>query len=226
MKKKILPLLLAILTLVLGVFSLSSCKDKRKVDIDLLSFYENGTEVVYDDGQMTLRFYIDPDFGYDVTDFEKVKIKFKYDRSSETVTVKKDAHVPDGARGNPELQYFYVILDSMSIEEDRPVSVMSASGVFTDRLAEEDAEKQGRFTVFGTFMLGLGMLVIGFGMFYFGFSVRDDRRGLILMALGELLPIIVNVAIYTWWGPGRGIIISIFCALNIAAAILVMKLLD
>lgn len=221
MKKKALLLLLAFMTLI-SVFSLSSCKDKRRVDIDLIGYYDNGVEVVYEFGQKTVRFYIDKSAGYDVTDYEKVKIKFKYGDTTET----KEGLVPDGARGNPELQYFYVIPDSTNIPPDDPIYVMSAKGVFTDKLAEEDAEKQGRLSVFGTILMGVGLLVLGFGTFYFGFSVRDDTRGQILMVLGELVPIIVNVAVYSWWGPGRGIIISIFCALNIAAAIFVMKQLS
>ena len=226
--KKALALFLVVLTIALGILTLSSCKARRE-KIDLISYYDGGTEIIPEYGKRIIRFYIDPASGYDVADFEDVRISFKYEESiSNYKSVTKDAMIPDGARGNPELQYFYVVLDTVNMEEDRPLLKVEAKGRYIEEIAEEkeEEEKDSRPSIFTTILSGLGLAIIAIITSCFGLAIRGDPRGWFIIAASIIFPIVLNIVAYVYWGAARGVIISVCCAIIIAATVIGSKFID
>lgn len=230
MKKKALLIFLAILTVLYSILTLSSCAARRE-KIDLISYYDGGTEILFENGKKIIRFYIDPTAGYDVADFEDVKISFKYEEFRDDYkSTKKDAQIPDGARGNPELQYFYVILDSVDIEEDRPILKIEAKGRLIEELAEENEEEREKAipSIFLTILIGLIVAAVAIIAACLGLSTMDgfDPRGYILVCIANIVPFCAHFFVYAWWGVARGIIMSVFCAIIVAATVIASRYID
>ena len=230
MKKKALLIFLVILTAVFSTLTLSSCKQKRQ-KIDLIDYYHGGTEIVYEDGKKMVRFYIDTAAGYDVADFEDVKISFKYEKFLDDYkSTTKEAQIPDGARGNPELQYFYVILDSVNIVEDHPILKIEAKGRLIGELGEKAEEEKEKSlpSIFLTIIIGLGVAVVSIIAVCLGFATMDgfDPRGYILVCTANIVPFCMHIFVYAWWGTARGIIMSVFCAIIVAATVIASRYID
>ncbi|MBQ3589565.1 MAG: hypothetical protein II980_03850 [Clostridia bacterium] len=226
MKRK-LTLLLVLALLMLCVFTLFSCK--KWIRVDTLTYYEGGTKLEYDSSTITttIKVYLDPTSGYDVDDFKEVKIKYCVvegkDNFSKKIT--KEASIPENARGNPDLQYFYITLENERINPDNHfISVQETKGVLkADETMTDDSSTP---SVFGTIMLGLLIFVLAMVPSCLGLATRDDLRGIILIAISIIIPIAINIAMYVAWGVGRGIIVSIFCALIVLGTIIASRFID
>ena len=160
-------LILATLAVILSVFSLSSCKKQTRVD--LLGYSRDGVEVFHENGNSIVRFYTDTDFGHDVADFEKVKIVFNltYKNGEVIKRYKEFGYPPENARGNPELQYFDVLIEKEKISDDKPILLVRAKGVFnteksetavTARLRMLDKVRQVRITYLMRYRLHISPL--------------------------------------------------------------------
>lgn len=227
MKRK-LTFLLALAMLMLCAISLFSC-DEKWVDVDTLTYYEGGVTLEYDSSTITttIKVYIDPTAGYDVDDYKEVKVTYCVvegkDNFSKKIT--KNASIPENARGNSELQYFYITLENERINpENHHISVQKTTGVL--KADETKVDDDSTASIFGTIMIGVLMLAIALIASCIGLATRDDLRGIILIAIAIIIPIAINVAVYVAWGVARGIIISIFCGLIVLGTIIASRFID
>lgn len=225
MKKKI-SLFFIIPMLVLCLFTLSSCKQKKWVSVDLLNYYENGIIIEYSKGTTTLKFYMDPTSGYDVDDYKEVKITYRIvDGDDYSKRITKKAYAPEGARGNPELQYFYIVLEKTKIDpEDKFISMNKAKGVL--KSDETMVDDPSTASIPQVLLIGVIVLVIASIASCLGLSTRDDGRGQALIVIANVLPIAINIYMYVVWGALRGIIFSIFCVAIIAVTIIASRYID
>ena len=227
--KRRLTFLLALLMLVLCVFTLFSCKQNKWIRVDTLTYYEGGTKLEYDSESITttIKVYLDPTSGYDVDDFKKVKVVYCIVDSTNEFSkrIRKEASIPENARGNPDLQYFYIVLENERIDpESNYISVQKTKGVLkADETMTDDSSTP---SVFGTIMLGLLIFVLAMIASCLGLATRDDLRGIILIAIAIIIPIAINIAMYVAWGAARGIIVSIFCALIVVGTIIASRFID
>ena len=222
--KRILVFLLALVTLVSGLFVFTSCKQKKWTKFYTVSHFNGGATIERVDGEYIAKVYIRPDAGYDVDDFSEVKIKYRIcDKNGTSRTTPKTvkAQIPENARGNPELQYFYFVLTDKNInrEKDR-ISVVHGKGVLkTDETMTDD---DGVPSIFLTIIIGIVMTAVAFGATCLGISVWDEE-GMFVLGSANAVPIFFNIGVYSWWGTARGIIISIFCVITLALTIMVWK---
>ena len=226
MKRKLI-FFLAIAMLALCVFTLFSCK--KWIRVDTLTYYEGGVTLEYDSTTITttIKVKLDPTSGYDVDDFKDVKVTYCIveNKTDFSKRITKEALIPENARGNPDLQYFYIILENERIDPTNHfISVQETKGVLkADEIVEDDDSTP---SVFGTIMLGLLIFVIAMIASCIGLATRDDLRGIILIAIAIILPIAINIAMYVAWGVARGIIVSVFCALIVASTIIASRFID
>lgn len=231
--KRTLIFILILTMLLLSLFTLFSCRQKKWIDFRMLHHKQKGTVIEYNSetNTTTLKFYIEPTGGYDVDDFKEVKIKFRIVRNGEYSKPRTEqAQIPQGARGNPELQYFYIVLENEKInfvpDQENYIYVVngSARGVLkTDETMVDDDKTP---SIFVTIILGIVMLVAALIASCLGLATRDDPRGQILIGIAVATPIFLNIASYFRWGAVRGIILSIFCVLIIVATIIASRFID
>lgn len=221
--KRFITLFLAIITTILCVFALSSCEKRRMLTSDL--FDSTKTEIIVGEGQTVVRFYPNESFEYDVADFEKVKFEFNAKDFYHGVAkeYKGFAYPPEGARDNPELQYFELTVDGKLKEEQTIYLTARARGTLNKEQATAEKEKRGEPSIFLTFVVGIVGTLICVGAVSFGLQIWDDPQGKFMVAAANVLPICGNIAVYARWGVGRGIIISVFCAAIIALTVLVAR---
>ena len=82
----------------------------------------------------------------------------------------------------------------------------------TKEPAGEERAKHGAPSIFWTFVIGIAMALVFTGFASIGLQIWDDTPGKIIVISANLLPIAGNIAAYSLWGVGRGIILSVFCA--------------
>ncbi len=224
--KRVIMLILATLAVILSVFSLSSCKKQTRVD--LLGYSRDGVEVFHENGNSIVRFYTDTDFGHDVADFEKVKIVFNltYKNGEVIKRYKEFGYPPENARGNPELQYFDVLIEKEKISDDKPILLVRAKGVFNTEKSDDTENKDGTPSIFMTFVIGLIVLVVAVGVSVFGLQIWDDFQGRCTVIAANVLPAAAHIWAYFWWGTARGIILSFFCAAIIGLTVLASRYID
>ncbi len=227
--KRTLLLFLIIIMLCVSMLTLFSCKQNKWVDVDTLTYYEGGTRLEYDSSTITttIKVYIDPSSGQDVDDYKKVKITYCVvegkDNFSKRIT--KEASIPENARGNSDLQYFYITLENERINPDNHyISVQKTKGVL--KADETMVDDKSTASIFGTIVIGVIMLVGALIASCIGLATRDDLRGIILIAIAIIIPIAINVAVYVAWGAVRGIIISVFCGLIVVGTIIASRFID
>ena len=225
--KRALLVFLSVVILVLGVFSLCSCE--RKVRVDLLGYYRDGVEVTHQDGNSIIKFYKDPSFEYDVADFEKIKLKVVYSHFYNT-TVEEEVtaygYPPENARGNPELQYFEVVLEKAKVSLEKPVIHRNVKGILIPEEEDKLTNNSGTPSILMTFVIGLIVTVVAGGAAVFGLNLWDDPQGRFIVIAANILPIVLNIGSYILWGAGRGIILSFFCAGIIGITILASRIID
>ena len=207
--KRIIAFLLTAITIVLSIFALTSCK---KQNVRLQGYQFGKTEIIDAEVGTVIRFHPNEKFEYDVADFEKVKFTFKARGVNTTnqVEYKGFAYPPENARGNPELQYFEMTISS-NIALDQTL-FFKARGTLYEEPAGEERAKHGAPSIFWTFVIGIAMALVFTGFASVGLQIWDDTPGKIIVISANLLPIAGNIAAYSLWGVGRGIILSVFCA--------------
>lgn len=226
--KRALFFFLATVTLVLCVFTLSSCKQNKWMNFYTRNYYDGGTTIErVEGGDVICTVYMQADSEYDVDDFKKVKIKYRVlDSTGDSKTGLKTAkaYAPEGARGNPDLQYFTFVVkyDDIIMSSDQ-IYVAYAKGVLkTDETMTDD---DGVPSIFMTFVMGIVLTVVALIVACMGLAARDER-GLFYVVLANAAPIFLNIGMYFWWGAARGIIISVFCAATIALTIVASRYID
>ena len=222
--KKALLCFLATLTLVLNIFALTSCKKAER--ITLLGAARDGITVEDKGRESVVRFYVDPNGGYDVADYEDVRIKFTYEQlGNSKKTVKEKAQVPENARGNPELQYFYVVVDDPNLDDEGNISIYWAKGTFApEELVEEQESKMPSIGV--TFIIAIVGGAICLGLICLGLAVRDDIRGKVLIGIGLVFPPVSTVFSFISWNVGRGVIFLVFTLIIFVASFVASKYID
>jgi hypothetical protein len=225
--KRALLVFLTVFILVLSVFSLCSCE--KKVRVDLLGYYRDGVVVTHEDGNSIIRFYKNPSFEYDVADFEKVKMKIAYYHFYNTTAeeeVRAFGYPPENARGNPELQYFEVVLENTRVSLEKPVIHRNVKGVLIPEESDKLTNNSSTPSILMTFVIGLIVTVVAGGAAVFGLNLWDDPQGRFIVIAANILPIFLNIGSYILWGAGRGIILSFFCAAIVGITIAASRIID
>ena len=139
---------------------------------------------------------------------------------------KEFGYPPENARGNPELQYFDVLIEKEKISDDKPILLVRAKGVFNTEKSDDTEKKDGTPSIFMTFVIGLIVLVVAVGVSVFGLQIWDDFQGRCTVIAANVLPAAAHIWAYFWWGTARGIILSFFCAAIIGLTVLASRYID
>lgn len=221
--KRIITVFLAAITVVLSLFAFTSCEKHR---VSLHGYQFGKTEITTEGGKSTVRFYPDEDFGYDVADFEKVKFKFKArDPYTTNLTKYKGfAYPPENARGNPDLQYFEMHIDDQLDEEQ--TLFFKARGTLLPEKSDDERAKHAAPSIFWTIVIGVLMTLVCTGFTVLGLNSWEDAHGKVFVISANLLPILINIAVYNGWGISRGIIFSVCCVLTVGLTVFLARGMD
>ncbi len=230
--KKIFPLFLAVILLLLSLLALSSCEqDETRIELETIEGYDGEVEITHEKGNSVIKFYIDQTQGYDVADLENIKVKFRYTRDEDHIFVRSTklrGTVPEDARGNPEKQYFTVEIKDVEIPEDRHIYVVWAKATL-DNTTLEDSEvvvDEPVLSIGQVVLLGVLGLVILCVLLFAGMSFLDEELVKFLIGAALVIPLIAVVIAYIVLGAVRGLILTGFFVVFLIIALLMFRAID
>ena len=209
--KKILSLVLLLITLLGCMATFSSCQARLKE----VRLEKNIEEVAlsYEDGNTHARIYLAmQEEDYDVADLFDVVALVSYKKKPTQLTTTSErlkATVPEGARGNPDLQYIEVVIKGHEIPPEQFYGVDIIEAYINPKTVGQDVEKSssGRGAV--NFFKGCGvallLLVIDAIIFIIGYNLAEDAAVLYLLFIPLIVNILFIIAAFKLYGAVVGI---------------------